>query len=48
MQGDIRDIFENANSVTGLKGGIVFQAAPPDFVKVEGLEPESENLGLIV
>ncbi len=48
MQDDIRDIFENANTVTGLKGGLVFQAAPPNFVKVEGLEPEPENLGLIV
>jgi len=48
MQSDIRDIFKNANGVTGLKGGIVFQAAPPNFIKVEGLEPATENLGLIV
>lgn len=48
MQNDIRNIFENANGVTGLKGRIVFQAAPPDFIKVEGLEAAAENLGLIV
>ena len=33
MPGDIRQIFLNAQELTGFKGGIAFQAAPPDFVE---------------
>jgi len=48
MQTDIRDIFTNAIDVTGIKGGIVFQAAPPNFVEVAQIETANEKLGLIV
>ena len=34
MSGDIRIIFQNARELTGFKGGITFQAAPPVFVEV--------------
>jgi hypothetical protein len=34
MPGDIRQIFLNAQDLTGFKGGITFQAAPPVFVEV--------------
>ena len=30
----IRDIFQEAGETTGLKGGIGFQAAPPNFVEI--------------
>lgn len=38
MQNDIRAIFEEANEITGVAGGLGFQSAPPDFVEVA---PES-------
>ena len=34
MRDDIRRIFDDAGAVTGMTGGLVFQSAPPDFVKV--------------
>ena len=33
MQQDIQTIFKDAGELTGMVGGLVFQAAPPDFVK---------------
>jgi hypothetical protein len=48
MHDDIRDIFQEAGDVTGIKGGISFQAAPPNFVDIAGAEPPDEPLGLIV
>ncbi len=40
MQNDIRAIFENAAELTGINGGVSFQAAPPDFVEIA---PEPGN-----
>lgn len=34
MQDDIRTIFEEANELTGVVGGLTFQAAPPNFVDI--------------
>jgi len=48
IEDGIRDIFQDAAGVTGIKGGIVFQAAPPNFIEVLGTEPVDETLGLIV
>ncbi len=48
VENGIRDIFQDAAEVTGIKGGIAFQAAPPNFVEVLGTEPVDETLGLIV
>lgn len=48
MQDDIRDIFREAGEVTGIKGGLSFQAAPPNFIDIAGAEPPEEPLGLIV
>ncbi len=48
IQNDIRGIFIDANDVTGLKGGITFQAAPANFIEVFGAQPPEDNLGLIV
>ena len=44
----IRDIFQETGDVTGLKGGISFQAAPANFVEIVGTEPAEDHLGLIV
>ena len=48
IENGIRDIFQDAADVTGIKGGIAFQAAPPNFIEVLGTEPVDETLGLIV
>ena len=48
IENGIRDIFKDAADVTGIKGGIVFQAATPNFIEVMGTEPVDETLGLIV
>jgi hypothetical protein len=48
VQDDIRDIFQEAGEVTGLKGGISFQAAPPHFVEILRPELAEDHLGLIV
>ena len=47
MQNDIREIFENAQELTGTKGWLRFQAAPAKFVKVFGNNP-NHQIGLIV
>ena len=49
MQEDIRNIFQEAGDVTGIKGGLSFQAAPPNFVETTSpAAPPDEHLGLIV
>ena len=48
IENGILDIFQDAADVTGIKGGIVFQAAPPNFIEVLRTEPVDETLGLIV
>jgi len=48
IENDIRDIFEDANGVTGIKGGIGFQAAPPNFVEIGRPEGLSDHVGLLV
>jgi hypothetical protein len=41
MPEDIRNIFINAAGATGMKGGISFQAAPPNFVEL--IPPVDQN-----
>ncbi len=48
VENGIRGIFEDANETTGIKGGIGFQAAPPNFVEVDRPERPTEHVGLIV
>lgn len=47
IQNNIRSIFRETSDLTGLKGGINFQAAPADFINI----PDPENVhdvGLVV
>ncbi len=47
MRNDIRTIFTEAAELTGLKGGVKFQAAPPDFIDIP--DPSgNHDLGLVV
>lgn len=47
MRNDIRTIFHEAADITGLKGSINFQAAPPEFVDIP--DPLGQHdLGLVV
>ncbi|OHC74791.1 MAG: hypothetical protein A3G18_10110 [Rhodospirillales bacterium RIFCSPLOWO2_12_FULL_58_28] len=50
MQNDIRNIFQDAAELTGIKGGVGFQASPPNFTEVllEKIIVESDRDGLIV
>ena len=48
MPEDIRTIFINSGEITGMQGGISFQAAPPNFVELFPAENTDENVGLIV
>ncbi|MCH7865977.1 MAG: hypothetical protein IIC56_12275, partial [Proteobacteria bacterium] len=48
MHEDIRNIFLEAGDVTGIKGGLSFQAAPPNFVEPIPPAAPEEHLGLIV
>lgn len=48
IEDGIRGIFQEASEVTGLKGGIVFQAAPANFVEISGGETPDELVGLLV
>ena len=43
-----QEIFREAGDVTGIKGGLSFQAAPPNFIDIAGAEPPQQPLGLIV
>jgi len=50
VRNDLMALFTNANEVVGMRGGMVFQAAPDGFVEpLEELPPISEEgLGIIV
>lgn len=50
MQNDIRSIFRDAAELTGIKGGVGFQASPPNFIEASpaGNVSESDRDGLIV
>lgn len=45
---DIREIFEDAGKVTGLQGGIGFQAAPANFIEASGDCRPADSHGLII
>jgi hypothetical protein len=47
MQNDIRAIFEDANALTGVVGGLAFQAAPANFVDVAPAAKRAEGPGLL-
>lgn len=47
VQNGIRQIFEGANEISGISGGLAFQAAPANFVDTEQRKPDG-GLGLIV
>jgi hypothetical protein len=48
VEDGIRNIFQDAAEVTGLKGGIVFQAAPANFVEISDGGTPGEPVGLLV
>lgn len=48
IEDGIRGIFQEAADVTGLKGGVVFQAAPANFVEISGGDMPDEPVGLLV
>jgi hypothetical protein len=48
VEDGIRSIFQDAAEVTGLKGGIVFQAAPANFVEIPDRETPGDPVGLFV
>ncbi len=48
MQNDIRMIFINAGEITGMNGGLSFQAAPANFVEIPTLSlPKNSSTGII-
>lgn len=47
MQADIRAIFEEANALTGVVGGLTFQAAPAQFVDIVPTGKPDEGPGLL-
>ena len=48
MRDDINRLFQEANQVTGLKGGLSFQASPGSFVEAPAGETGAHGPGLIV
>lgn len=48
MHDDIRRIFRDANELTGIKGAVAFQAAPPGFVEVLRQGATEDHVGLVV
>ena len=47
IQNNIRTIFNGTTNISGIKGGVNFQAAPADFIDVP--DPENtDNVGLVV
>lgn len=48
MNEDIRNIFISAGEITGMNGGISFQAAPPNFVDLSPPDNQDEGVGLVV
>ncbi len=47
VQNGIREIFQGAGEISGAKGGLAFQAAPPGFVDTDGKKPQS-GVGVLV
>jgi hypothetical protein len=47
VQNGIREIFEGAGEISGAKGGLAFQAAPPGFVDTGGNKAQA-GLGVVV
>ncbi|HIJ42503.1 MAG: hypothetical protein QF511_02635 [Rhodospirillales bacterium] len=47
VRDNIRLIFQEANEVTGIVGGIAFQAKPPNFVEVSPGDGDEDHPGLI-
>ena len=47
VQNDIRTIFTEVNEATGITGGLVFQSAPANFIRVAG-GASPAGLGLVV
>ncbi|MCH8835756.1 MAG: hypothetical protein IH925_07395 [Proteobacteria bacterium] len=48
MHDDIRRIFRDATELTGIKGVVAFQAAPPGFVEVLRQGAIEDHVGLVV
>ncbi len=48
FENGIRTIFMEVNDATGIKGGLSFQAAPPNFVEVAPPKSTANELGLSV
>ena len=48
MRDDIRRLFEDSNALTGMKGGLSFQAAPPNFIDVVPAPAADSRPGLVV
>ena len=48
MHDDIRRIFRDATELTGIKGAVAFQAAPPGFVEVLRQGATEDHVGLVV
>lgn len=45
---EIRAIFRETAEVTGITGGIGFQASPPNFVEIAPADGDHDHLGLVV
>ncbi len=48
IRNGIRTVFQQANEVTGIKGAIFFQAAPPHFIEIPSAHGQEEIPGLMV
>ena len=48
FENGIRTIFTTVNEATGIKGGLSFQAAPPNFVEAEPANTGANDLGVTV
>jgi hypothetical protein len=48
MPEDIRNIFVNAAGITGMQGGISFQAAPPNFIELVPPGDQDDSFGVTV
>ncbi len=48
MRDDIRGIFRDAVALTGMDGGVTFQARPPNFVEVTPGGDDADRVGVIV
>ena len=48
VQNNIREIFLNANQITGSTGGLSFQAAPANFFTIPVAKEDNEGLGITI